>query len=122
MPIYVDKRTGNFFVQFDYNKQTFKQHLPPGSTRKDAQRLEAKMRSDAFSQANGLAPREDILFEDFVQENYLPYVKNNLCAQNYERAENICIAAKPFLRGRTLRSIKADDIERFKTYRTNLLT
>jgi len=112
--IYLDKRSGRFFVQFDYKKQTFKQYLPKGSTRTAAQRLETKMRSDAFFQANGMTPRDEILFEDCVQD-YLAHIKHT---SKYDRAEDILTAAKPFLKGKLLRSIDSTDIEKFIHFRT----
>lgn len=115
MPIYPDKRSGRLFVQFDYNKQTFKQYLPPGATRSLAAKLEVKMRSDAFFQANGMAPRNETLFEDAVQD-YLAHIQAN--PQKYERAERVLITAKPFLKGKQIRSITPIDIERFIHCRT----
>lgn len=117
MPVYTDKRNGRLFVQFDYKKQTFKQTLPPGATRKDAHKLETKMRSDVFFQAMGMAPRDEVVFDDFVQETYLPHVQANLSPAGYIKAEYVLIAAKPFLKGKLLRSIKPADIEKFKIYR-----
>lgn len=110
MPIYTDKRTGNLFVQFDYKKQTIKRTLPPGSTRRDAQKLETKLRSDAFFQSHGMAPRDEILFEDCVQD-YLAHIARH--PGKYAKAEYVLIAAKPFLKNKTIRGIKPIDIERF---------
>jgi integrase len=117
MPIYTDKRNGHLYVQFQYRGNTFKQSLPEGSSRADAKKLETKMRSDAFFQANGMAPKDETLFEDFVQEVYLPHVQQNTPA-SYHKAEYVCIAAKPFFKGKFLRFIKPGDIEKFKHYRT----
>lgn len=114
MPIYTDPRSGRFFVQFDYKRQTFKQYLPEGSTLTDARKLETKMRSDAFFQANGMAPRNEVLFEDAVQE-YLGHIKHN--KGKYDRAEIVLIAAKPLLKGKTVRSITKIHIERFVQFR-----
>jgi integrase len=114
MPIHTDSRNGRLFVQFDYKKQTFKQYLPAGSTLTQARKLETKMRSDAFFQANGMAPKDETLFEDCVQE-YLAHIQNN--PGKYERAEIVLIAAKPFLKGKFMRSITPTDIERFMNYR-----
>lgn len=113
-PVYQDKRNGRLFVQFDYKTQTFKQYLPPGATRSQAHKLEVKMRSDAFFQANGMAPRNEILFEDCVQD-YLAHIGGN--PGKYQKAEYVLIAAKPFLKGKTMRSITPIDIERFIHFR-----
>lgn len=122
MPVYRDKRNGRYFVQFDYLKQTYKFYLPKDSTRTKAARLETKKRSELFDQAHGLAPRQDEVFEDFVKEIYLPYVKANHSKDSFDQSDNICCEALPFLRGRSLRSIKAQDIEAFKAYRQSLPT
>lgn len=121
MPVYVNKRTGRLFVQFDYNRQTFKQTLPEGATRAEAKKCEIKMRADVFLRANDMAPPEVITFEQFVKDVYLPHVKKNTPASFY-KADMICVAALPFFRGRDLRSIKAADIEAFKSWRMSLPT
>lgn len=121
MPIYTDKRSGRLFVQFDFNKQTFKQYLPKGATSADAKKLETQMRHKVFFAANGMLPPESKTFEQFVNETYLPHVKKNTPA-SFEKADHICVAALPFFRGRDLRSIKAADIEAFKAYRMSLPT
>jgi integrase len=74
------------------------------------------MRSDVFFQAMGMAPRNEITFDDLVHE-YLATVIGN--AGKYQRAEIVFIAAKPFLKGKLIRSIKPADVEKFKTYRIN---
>lgn len=119
MPIYTDKRNGRMYVQFDYRSQTYKQYLPLGIKKSDAEKIEIKMRSDAMFAANGLAPRNDTIFDDAVQE-YLAHIKHH--SDKYYRAEYVLIAAKPFLKGKSLRSIKATDIERFMFYRMSLPT
>lgn len=121
MPVYVNKTTGRLYVQFDYNRQTFKRTLPKGTTRSDAKKYEAKWRSDVFLRANDLAPPEDVLFERFVQEVYLPYAQTNTPA-SFEKADHICIASLPFFRGRSLRHIRKSDIEAFKSWRMALPT
>lgn len=115
MPVYTDKRSGRLYVQFDYKRQTFKQYLPEESTLTDARKLEIKMRSDVFFQANGMAPRDEVLFEDYVQE-YLGTITHN--SSKFAKAEYVLIAAKPFLKGKSLRGIKAADIEKFMRFRT----
>lgn len=122
MPIYTDKRNGRLFVQFNYKGQTTKRYLPPGATRRDAARYETKLRNDLFFQAVGMRPRNEILFEDFLTETFLPYVDNNHSEQNKYRADLLMFAALPFFRGKYLRHIKASDIEEFKNYRKNLPT
>lgn len=120
MPIYTDKRSGRFFVQFNYNKHTYKRYLPPGASKKEAQKLEAKLRSDVFFRSHEMV-KENALFEHFVLEAFLPWVLAN-SPQNFEKADWVCLAALPFLKGKTLRAIDAADIEAFKAHRTLLPT
>lgn len=115
MSVYNDNRSGRLFVQFSYNKQVFKQYLPKGATRTEANKLETKMRSDAFFKANGMAPPVEISFEELVQE-YLGHIAHN--KGKYNRAEIVLIAAKPFLKNKLIHTISAIDIERFVHYRS----
>jgi len=120
-PVYQDKRNGQLFIQFDFQKQTHKQYLPKGMSRTDAKTIEAKMRSDLMFRSYGIT-RNDVLFEDFVLDTFLPYCEQNLARDNYKKADYICTDALAFLKGRTLRSIKPADIELFKSYRMALKT
>lgn len=118
MSVYVDKRSGRFFVQFDYLKQTYKFYLPKGSTRTAANRFETNKRSELFFQSHKMAPLPEESFEDFLRDKYLPYVAAN--SKSFARVDQICLEALPFFRGKALRSIKASDIEAFKIYRQAL--
>jgi integrase len=122
MGVYLNKKTGRLYVQFDYQRHTYKRTLPPGITRTDAHKMETKMRSRLFFEANGLKKPQGVLFEDFVENTFLPSVKAKQGESAHDRAELLLISAIPFWKGRELRSIKADDIERFQRYRTGLKT
>ena len=121
MSIYTDK-AGRMFVQFDYKRQTHKQYLPVGSTRSQAAKLEVKMRSDLFFEANGMKPRHEVIFEHFVNDVYLPHVLANNGPEAFDRAEKLCIQSLPFFKGKPLRVIKPSDIEAFKSWRMKLPT
>jgi integrase len=120
VPVYTNKKNGRLFVQFDYLGQTYKRTLPESSTKADAKKLETKLRADLFFQANGIAQKRGVLFEEFVVDTYLPSVLESQGQAAHDRAEQILISAIPFMRGKEMRAIKADDIERFQRYRTNL--
>lgn len=121
MSVYTDKRTGRLFVQFQYKGQTFKQYLPDSSSRKDAEKLETKMKSDAFFQANGMMPsQKKPLFEEFVAATYLPSLSNS--ADAFERATAILTLALPFLKGKPIDEVKPADVERFKSFLESLPT
>lgn len=115
MPIYTNKDSGRIYVQFQYKGQQFKQYLPAGTTKTQAHKLEVKMRADAFFQANGMAPRDEVVFEDAVHD-YLAHIKAN--TRKYQKAEYVLIAAKPFLKTKGMRSIKPIDIERYMALRS----
>lgn len=122
MGVYLNKKTGRLYVQFDYLRHTYKRTLPPGITRSDAHKMETKMRSRLFFEANGLTKPQGVLFEEFVDNTFLPSVKASQGQPAHDRAEQILISAIPFWKGRELRSLKADDIERFQRFRTDLKT
>lgn len=125
MAIYSDKRTGRLFIQFEYKKQLYKEHLPPGMTKTEGAEVEVKMRHDAFLEARGMAPKKqdiDTLFELFVDNTFLPSILSRQGPEAHKRAEDICLAALLFLKGKGLRSIRPDDIKKVRDYRSKLKT
>jgi integrase len=122
MPVYTDKRNGRFFIQFRLHGETYKERLPVGTTKKQAEALEIKVKSQMLFEQHGIdVERKDFTFERFVQDYYLPHVEANTPA-SLEKALIICKAALAFLKGRQMRSIKPFDIERFKASRMTLKT
>lgn len=122
MGVYTDKKTGRLFVQFDHQGETYKFRLPDGTTRKQAEKLETKKKSELFFESHGISERSETLYEDFLQDVYLPHVEANHSPMSFFKAVDICRASLEFFKGRTLRSIKPVDIERFKTARAKLPT
>lgn len=123
MAVYQDRRNGRFFIQFCLHGETYKERLPKSTTRKEAERLEIKTKSRIlFEQHDIYESRKDQTFERFIQDVYLPYVESSHSAASFERAIAICKAALPFLKGKSLRSVKPADIERFKQARFALET
>lgn len=122
MPIYADKKTGRLFIEFQYKGTRYKERLPDGTTKKDAERLEVKIKNDLMFQSHGAETKTSTLtFEVFIREYFGPAAES-FTKDRYDRALIIIKAALPFLRGKAMRSIKASDIERFKQSRISLLT
>lgn len=121
MPCYTDKKTGNFYVEFQYKGTRVKERLPAGAKKQDAERLEVKLKTDLMFQRHGIIDAPAVTFEDFIRDIYGPYA-DTLDKQRYDRIEILIKALKPFVTGKAMRSIKAADIERFKASRAALLT
>ncbi len=96
--------------------------MPKGLTRTEAGKLETKMRSDLLFEANGMKTRDEVIFEHFVNDVYLPHVLANNGQAAFNRAELLCIQSLPFFNGRQLRLIKPSDIEALKFWRMKLPT
>ncbi len=120
MGIYTDKKTGRFFVQFDYQGQTYKFRLPKGTTQKQADAFETKKKSELFFEAHGVSKRKETLYEEFLVRDYLPFIEANRCADTFEQCVRIMKDSLKFFKGRSIRSLKPADIEKFKVHRMNL--
>jgi integrase len=120
MGIYTDKRNGRLFVQFDYQGNTYKFRLPAGTTVKQAEKFETKKKSELFFEAHGVSERKETLYEDFLVEVYLPFIEKNRCADTFDQCVRICKDSLKFFKGRSIRSLKPADIEKFKTHRMHL--
>jgi integrase len=103
---------------------SYKKWLPKGTPRKVANDIEAKWKLDLVLAERGLAPNtsEDQTFAHFAAHVYMPYVKDNHSTVSHDKAWMIIQDACRMFGKVTLRGIKPADIERFKMYRTNLLT
>lgn len=124
MAIYTDKKTGRLFIQFQHKCSTYKERLPAGTTKKDAEAIEVKMRNDLLFESHGVqrSSSRDLTFEAFVAEYFGPHAEAKYSQASLDQAVHICKAALPFFKGKPMRSIKPADIERFKAYREGLLT
>lgn len=122
MAVYLDKKTNRFYIQFQYQGTTYKERLHPGITKKNAEIIELKMRSDLLFQQHGIKSNRDISFERFVREYFVPHIDAHYSEENIERAIHIVKAAKPFLKGKMMRDIKPADLDRFQSYRAALPT
>lgn len=124
MGVYEDKnRPGRFYIEFRYKGETYKERLPAGTTKSDALKLEIKIKNDMMFRSHGVeAKSSEMTFERFLVEHFAPHIEAHHSSESFERAINVCKAALKFLKGRTLRSIKPADIERFKISRINLPT
>jgi integrase len=117
MPIYADKKTGRLFIEFQYKGTRYKERLPDGTTKKDAERLEVKIKNDLMFQSHGVQSASPITFDRFLREHFSLYAESNYCKDTFDQAVRIAKAALPYFRGKSLRQIKAADIERFKQSR-----
>lgn len=122
MPVYVDKKTKRLFIQFRFRGSYYKERLPEGVTRKEAERLEIKVKSQLLFERHGDEPKANPTFEQFIQTVYLPWVEANLTKNSFDFSMRICKFALKTLKGRKLRSIKAADIEIIKAGRMALPT
>ena len=123
MPVYLDKRNNRYFIQFRLHGETYKERLPAKTTKKQAETLELKIKSQMLFEQFGIqTDRQDQTFERFIRDVYLPYVETNQSKDSFERAINICKDAMPFFKGKQMRSIRPADVEAFKTSRMRLLT
>jgi len=116
MSVYQCKQTGRLFVQFNFRGRTYKRRLPATATKEDARLFEAKLKNQVFFE-NGIEERSEMLWETFVDRVYLEYVEANQPSASLERAIHVLRDSMPFFRGKTLRQIKAADVERFKAHR-----
>ena len=122
MPIYTDKKTKQFIIQFDYLGQTHKKRLPKKITKSEAVKLETKLKNKLFFDNNGIAEKRQIKFEDFLIEYFLPFAEASHSKASFDREVIICKLILPFLKGKELRQIKPADIERIKQLRATTKT
>ena len=122
MPVYTDKRTKRFYIEFQYKGIRVKERLPDGMTKKDAERLEVKIKNDLMFQSHGIETKTTIVtFESFIRDTFGP-VADAFPKDRYDRTVLLVKDALPFFKGKAMRNIKAADIERFKASRVSLLT
>ena len=122
MSVYTDRKTGRLFIQFTFRGETVKRRLPEGATKAQAAKLETKLKNDLFFDNQGTSERPSVLWEVFVDRVYLEFVAANHSHDSLEKAIVICRASMPFLKGKTIDSIKPADLEAFKTARMNTPT
>lgn len=122
MPIYTDKKTNRLYIEFQYKGTRIKERLPEGTTKKDAERVEIKLKSDLMFQSHGIGDeRRAVTFERFIADTF-GYVADGFDKQRKERTALLVKAAMPYFKGKLMRNIKAADIERFKASRVDLMT
>lgn len=122
MPIYTDNKTKRLYIEFQYKGHRHKERLPEGTTKKDAERLEVKIKADLMFQSHGIETQTSVVtFRHFVEYTF-GHVADNFPKQRREHTQRIVKAAYVFFRDKPMRSIKAADIERFKASRVNLIT
>lgn len=123
MPVYLDKKTKRLFIKFQLKGETYKERLPSGVTRKQAEQLEVKIKARMLFEQHGIyEDRKDSTYERFLQDVFLPHVEFNQSPDSFEKAIYITKASLPFFKGKQLRAIRAMDVERFKHSRMALNT
>lgn len=122
MSVYTDKKSGRFYIQFDFQGDTKKRRLPESFTKSDAEKLEIKWKHDLIFESFGIEKKSEIVFEQFLIKYFLPFAKSHYSPDGYKNVKVICAELLPFLKGRPLRRISVAEIEQFKTHRQNLPT
>jgi integrase len=122
MSIYTDRKTGRLFIQFEYQGEPHKKRLPAGTTKRQAQQLEVKLKNKLFFENAGMAEKEGTLWQDFVVDVFLPHVEANKSPAALEKAIVICRESMPYLKGKLITEIKVADLEQFKSERMQTLT
>lgn len=120
-PIYVDKKTNRLYIEFQYRGHRHKERLPEGTTKEAAKKIEVKVKNDLMFQSHGIATSEHT-FDQFIDDYFGEIADKNYCHATWVNARHIVKVARPFFKGKSMRSIKAADIERFKSYRISLPT
>lgn len=116
MPVYQDKRSGRLYIEFQYKKIRYKERMPEGMTKKEAERLEVKAKSDIMFSSHGIENKASMTFDRFIDEIY-SVTASGFKKHRWDNLVTILTALKPFVQGKPLRSIKAADLERFKASR-----
>ena len=122
MPIYTDKKTNQFYIQFDFLGQTHKKRLPKKTSKREAVQFETKLKNKLFFESSGIEAKRQIKFEDFLIEYFLPFAEASHSKMSFDHEVIICRLSLSFFGGKDLRQIKPADIERFKQFRANTET
>lgn len=122
MPVYRDKKTKRFYIEFQYKGYRHKERLPKGATRATAEALEIKAKNDLLMQSHGVTRPDDITFERFLKEYFGPHIDRHYSKDTLHKAIYVCKDAMPFFKGKTMRAIRPADVEAFQAYRTKLKT
>ena len=122
MPIYTDKVTGRFFVQFRHRGQLYKRRMPEGSTKEDAKLFEIELKHTLHKGSDNIADQKDMLWESFLDTVYLEHIAATKPNEALKRAIIVLRDTMPYMKGKMLRQIKAIDVERFIDHRTNTPT
>lgn len=117
MSIFTDKKNKRLYIQFDFKGNTYKKRLPEGTSKSDAAKEEIKWKHQLHIESQDTVEIRNILFEDFLIEYFMPYAENNHCEASYGRDISLCKELLKLFRGRTVRSIKPAELERFKDLR-----
>ena len=122
MSIILDKKTNRISIDFRYKGVRHKEHLPAGTTKEDAKKLEIKIKNDLMFQSHGIDTQAPMTFAKFIEDIYGPHAETYYSPERFTRTTQIVAAAMPYLKGKLMKRIKAADLERFKASRIDLPT
>lgn len=122
MPIYTDTNTKRLYIEFQYKGIRYKRRLPANTSKSDAKDFEAKWKHDLFLESMGMGQTQDLLFETFLTEYFLPFAEKHYSEMAFKNVRVILKSSLKFLGGLKLRQIKTADIEEFKSFRAELKT
>lgn len=122
MSVLTCKKTGRLYIQFNFQKKTFKKRLPENMTKSQAEKIEIKLKNDLHFESVGIEKPKQIIFEYYLADYFLPFAEKHYSKDGYKQVEKICKCLLKFMKGKDIRKILAADIERFKNYRQNLKT
>lgn len=122
MPIYLDKKTKRFYIEFQYKGERVKERLTKGTTKSKAEAIEIKLKNEILERRHGIGKASQMTFERFLKEYFGPHIDNRYSPDSFDKAVVVSKAALPFFKGKPLRSIKPADIERFIQARASLPT
>lgn len=120
MSVLQDKKTGRLFIKFKFNGVVYKKRLPDTMGKRDGEKLETKWKNDLFFESNGIVPKKEILYEEFLVFHYLPFAEKSHSEMSYLKDVHICNESLSFFKGKTMRRITVGDVEKFKEHRAGV--
>lgn len=122
MPVYLDKKTKRFYIEFQFKGERVKERLPKGTKKSQAEAIEIKLKNEILEKHHGIGKASQMTFERFLKEFFGPHIEKRYSPDSFDKAVVVSKAALPFFKGKALRSIKPADIEKFMQSRIALPT
>ncbi len=115
MAVYTDKKSGRYYVKFDFKCKPYFKRLPQGITKRKAEQFETAWKAQLFFDGVGFKEQRNMTFDKFLVKVYLPFSLKN--KKSHALDLTICKAALQLFEKVNLRDIRPSDIEAFKTLR-----